>query len=305
MTKICNMTQQQQSCINAAPVPLPQLPPTPTKMTPNPPSQFALKKLLPITAFFMGFATVMTLLLIYMDNNALRHHQFNVNMTQDYELLGVSQDNPELISAIKQYFLKPGVEPHHKPIEYIAESPSEHIEYLLKILNNKMNGNFVEAGAYGDGKTSETEWLEKKLSWKGLLVQPDPRHFFNLKRHNRAKSQLLHGCLSPAPYPKEVSYHQEERFRNLFNTRVKCFPLYSLLLAMNMTKVDYLILETRGTELQVLETIPFERLRIDVIDVHLLVNDGEKNIIKEFLATKNYTLMQVFNTSNIYKLNVV
>lgn len=62
----------------------------------------------------------------------------------------------------------------------------------------------MEAGAYNDGKTSQTEWLEKNLSWKGLLTQPDPRHYFNLRRHNRERSEAVHACLSPTPYPKEV-----------------------------------------------------------------------------------------------------
>lgn len=60
--------QQQQHPQNAPSLP-PQLPPTPTKMNnTNVPGEFALKKLLPIAAFFMGFATVMTLLVIYINN---------------------------------------------------------------------------------------------------------------------------------------------------------------------------------------------------------------------------------------------
>lgn len=42
-----------------------------------------------------------------------------------------------------------------------------------------------------------------------------------------------------------------------FNTRVKCFPVYSLLLAMNMTNVDLMVIEAAGTELQVNITLIF------------------------------------------------
>jgi len=189
---------------------VPPLPPSPTKMNAN--QNVGIKKLLPVATFFFAFATVMTLLVIYMDNKALRHHQFNVNMTQDYELLEVEQDNTQLINAIAAYFLKPAVEMHHhKVIEFTDEEPERNIAFILKLLKQKKNGSFIEAGAYGDGKTSKTEWLEKKLSWHGLLIQPDPRHYFGLLRHNRVKSQALHGCLSPAPYPKEVTYYQEDR----------------------------------------------------------------------------------------------
>lgn len=307
--------QQQQHPQNAPSLP-PQLPPTPTKMNnTNVPGEFALKKLLPIAAFFMGFATVMTLLVIYINNKALLHHQFNINMTQDADYTNLRQDDPGLVDFIKTFILRPAVEPKHKQIEFVAEAPTKDIEFILKLLHNKMNGIYVEAGAYGDGKTSETEWLEKKLNWRGLLVQPDSRHYFNLNRHNRIRSQSMHGCLSPTPYPREITYHQEDGVKinsinsnlidesGLFITRVKCFPLYSLLLAMNLTEVDFLSIEARGTELQILETIPFERVKITFIDVHLLASDLEKDTIQAFLANKNYTLIHNFNTSYIYKAN--
>lgn len=155
------------------------------------------------------------------------------------------------------------------------------------------------------------------MSWRGLLIQPDPRNYFNLKRHNRARSQAVHACLSPTSYPKEVTFHQDERDGvkinsihanslddpDCFNTRVKCFPLYSLMLAMNVTNIDYLSLEAGGTELQVMETLPFDVVRIEVIEVHLLSNDFEKETIKSFLATKRYVFKQNFNNSYIFMLN--
>lgn len=179
-------------------------------------------------------------------------------------------------------------------------------------------GFFVEAGAYNDGRTSKTEWLEEKLGWQGLLIQPDPRHYFSLRRHNRKHSQAIHGCLSPSPYPKEVSLHPENEGIKMnsihsslldmddsdwFNTRVKCFPLYSLLLATNITNIDYLILETGGSELLVLETVPFDRVHIKVLNVQLNANDTEKLTVKQFLASKNYKYMESFNESNVFMLN--
>ena len=45
---------------------------------------------------------------------------------------------------------------------------------------------------------------------------------------------------------------------------VQCFPLYSYLRALNRTKVDYFSLDVEGSELDVLRTIPFEKLDIRV-----------------------------------------
>lgn len=71
---------------------------------------------------------------------------------------------------------------------------------------------------------------------------------------------------------------------------------------MNITTVDLFILESGGTELQVLQTIPFNHVRIDVIDIQLLTSDLEKDTIKEFLATKKYSFLQNINSSYIFKL---
>lgn len=83
---------------------------------------------------------------------------------------------------------------------------------------------------------------------------------------------------------------------------MKCFPLYSLLLATNITNIDFFSLESGGTELQVLETIPFDKVKIAIIDVHLNISDMEKDTIKHFLATKSYMFMQNFNSSYVFVL---
>lgn len=179
--------------------------------------------------------------------------------------------------------------------------------------------------------------MERDLSWHGLLIQQDPTHFFKLKRHNRKNSLAVHACLSTTSYPKEVSC-LILAFRNKtvkfilfqitfphelgegvkankihhantiddpdwFNTRVKCFPFYSLMLAANLRSIDLFVLESGGTELQVLETIPFDRVHIQFIDVHLLSSDVEKDTIKEFLIRKNYTFLNNYNGSYVFKLN--
>jgi len=53
-------------------------------------------------------------------------------------------------------------------------------------------------------------------------------------------------------------------YRGLGHVDVQCFPLYSYLLALNRTKVDYFSLDVEGSELDVLRTIPFEKLDIRV-----------------------------------------
>jgi hypothetical protein len=46
---------------------------------------------------------------------------------------------------------------------------------------------------------------------------------------------------------------------------LQCFPLYSILLAVGKTKVDYFSLDVEGSETQILKTVPWHRVDIKVI----------------------------------------
>ena len=50
---------------------------------------------------------------------------------------------------------------------------------------------------------------------------------------------------------------------------IQCFPLYSVLLAVNRTSVDYFSLDIEGHELKVLKTIPWHKVDIKVIKLHI------------------------------------
>lgn len=49
-----------------------------------------------------------------------------------------------------------------------------------------------------------------------------------------------------------------------YQFEVQCFPLYTLLLAVNRTVVDYMSLDVEGAEWSILQTIPFDKLTIKV-----------------------------------------
>lgn len=70
---------------------------------------------------------------------------------------------------------------------------------------------------------------------------------------------------------------------------VYCFPLYSVLLALNQTHIDYFSLDVEGFELDILKTIPFDKLDISVFSVEYAhAKDGEA--YKQFMEKKGYTL---------------
>ncbi len=135
------------------------------------------------------------------------------------------------------------------------------------------------------------------MGWEGLLIEADPQTFKGLLKKNR-KAWISPACISPTKYPIEVGRVEDEHdvittistnsklpqatfyqtkakpyLNGLTNERknqrkrvvdgstsVQCVPLYSLLLALNRTVVDFLSLDIEGSEMDVLGTIPFDKL---------------------------------------------
>ncbi|CAL4174702.1 unnamed protein product, partial [Meganyctiphanes norvegica] len=138
-----------------------------------------------------------------------------------------------------------------------------------KILSSIFGGFFAE-GEWGFTNFSEFRFFQN-IEKSGLLVEADPSNFKKLKtKHRRAWAAQV--CLSPHPFPVKVMFKQD------FNTgkiaepstntlkkgyvQVQCLPLASLLAALSRTTVHYFSLDVEGLELQVLQTIPFEKLDI-------------------------------------------
>ena len=53
------------------------------------------------------------------------------------------------------------------------------------------------------------------------------------------------------------------------HVQVQCFPIFSILTALNVKTVDYFSLDVEGNELDVLRTIPWDKVNIRVSDLQL------------------------------------
>ncbi|XP_037958576.1 protein Star [Teleopsis dalmanni] len=293
------------------------------------------RQLLPIALCILSFATVFSILIVYMDTTEIRHQQFRLNMSRDYEFYGVAQDNPRLIEFLQQlhmpknalHFVKnrdasnePQQQQHfnfsgaHK-----NELTPEMAHYVADLVGGKMNGAVIQSLPGTLGHLMTAPWLAETLNWAGVIVEPEPRRFFTLRKQNaqRDRMQVLHACVSPNSYPKEVTIHNEDaevRINSLldeetscFYSRVKCFPLYTIMLACNRVTYDLLSLGVHGHELEILQTLPFDKVQIEVISIHLhdeyFRNDIRNYIqsITKFLMGKSYKLQKQFGKNYFYQ----
>jgi hypothetical protein len=75
--------------------------------------------------------------------------------------------------------------------------------YCLWSILMQKRGTFLEAGAYNGEEASVTLGLELHHGWTGILVEPVPWIFSQLKDKCR-RATLLQGCISPEKTPIKV-----------------------------------------------------------------------------------------------------
>jgi len=180
-------------------------------------------------------------------------------------------------------------------------------KWFLDVLKNKKNGFFIEAGAdIGHAPGSHTDILEKEFGWNGICVEPHSISFEYLKNHRKCcNNHVLYSYNGTINFLEitnsnllgfsTIEKHLSGYVNNLivskgWKTRVvekKCITLQSLLEKYNAPHfIDYMSLDTEGSELQVLETLNFEEYKILCISIEgAKCNDLLKS--KGFLEVTN------------------
>lgn len=155
--------------------------------------------------------------------------------------------------------------------------------FVLFVLGGKRNGYFVEFGACDGLHLSNTLMLERKLGWTGILAEP-ARRYHDALRHNRSclvdhrcvyarTSELLPfrdttvdglATLSQFAETDHMAEHRSAAEEYLVET-VSLNDLLSFHAAPH--EIDYLSIDTEGSELAILEAFDFSRHQCGVITV--------------------------------------
>ncbi|TRY79517.1 hypothetical protein TCAL_09333 [Tigriopus californicus] len=252
------------------------------------------------------------------------------NLAIDESLNELDQDDPKLIEIIRTKYLTP---PSTKGYDFDYSTrfrsddedqyPYIQGQYLQpplidKLFNrSKWDGFFIEAGAHDGYLISNSLYFELKYNWTGLLVEPNPKIQSKLAQSGR-KAWTLPYCFSTKTRPEVVKFHVQGLLGGIVNTakkteeqttnrdmiQIQCFPLYSVLMALGNPRVDYFTLDIEGAELQVLETIPFDKVDIQVLDIEMNhvgeVFEGSRNDIRNLLHKNGYRLWQKMSIDEVF-----
>jgi len=196
-----------------------------------------------------------------------------------------------------------------KTMQYFSQSHSQLRQdlFVLNQLNFKKNGFFIEFGATDGVNLSNTHLLEKEFNWNGILAEPAKVYHKELSKNRNcyieknlvwknSKSKLIFMETST----KELSTIKE--YSNFdFHIRkvhkqytVDTISLNDLLKKYNAPNiVDYLSIDTEGSELDILNNFNFNSYQFRVITCehnyssnrekiyNLLFNNGYERIMSD------------------------
>jgi len=188
--------------------------------------------------------------------------------------------------------------------------------YVDKLLSHRRNGFFIECGAANGDFISNSLFFERERDWTGILIEPNPEYFAQILKKNR-RAYVLNACLSSKRKPMTdnlvpagviggvVGQMTPTRLRAIKASKrlqipVQCFPLNSVMASINVSHVDYLSLDVEGPEMEILRTIDWTRLQIDVITVEYRIY-GANGVNTMATLKKLSDLRQFFRETDLYR----
>lgn len=191
------------------------------------------------------------------------------------------------------------------------------------IFKNKRNGFFVDIGAHDGVSISNSYFFEKELTWKGICIEPIPRVYQKLKKNRTC--ECIHGCIynrtGTVKFQQLEGYtemlsgideayndHHRQRVNKELDQHggnrkyfdVNCFRLEDILEDRGIKHVDYISIDTEGSEMQVLEGINFDKVEIDVIEIEVNYRGEEEDKFNNYLDCKGFVLGAQLTGDNIY-----
>ena len=187
---------------------------------------------------------------------------------------------------------------------------------VLQHYNFKKNGYFVDIGAYDGKEISNTYLLEHAYNWKGFCFEPLPNEF-ELCKKNRPNSICINKVVF-SESGKEFDFAVFEglsgikeyisTYKDILQTcpiiKVQSITLTDVLDENNApTFIEYLTVDTEGSELEVLKGINFNKYSFGLIHIEHNFEEPKRTDIKTFLQSKGYKYKGENNVDDIFVLN--
>jgi len=273
-----------------------------------------------------------------------QHNQNIQNLTVSKESIDKNSDQNNTQNSLSNSttIILPDivVNNHEKLKDYSQDGQSKFIDEYLK---HKECGNFVEVGAADGEIFSNTLFLEATRNWQGVLIEPNAEMFKTLVGRNRTRSVAMQACVGPVtadgvhadmPFNFKplgdqstsflgglVTYLEmvnEPSLRDIYSqkfgggytshtTMTPCINLEKLL-PDSLKIIDYLSIDTEGSELAIIESISeeFWKERVRLVSVDVSSADGEETKLENarnlavIMKDLGFKLLEVMKHDAIY-----
>jgi FkbM family methyltransferase len=186
--------------------------------------------------------------------------------------------------------------------------------FALSACEFRHGGFFVEVGAAGGVDLSNTYLLERSFGWSGILAEPARCWHDSLTAARTAiidqrcvwatsGEELEFAETAEAEYSTVAIYASEDHHRDRRqNPRV--YPVATVTLADLLrehnapSRIDYLSVDTEGSEYEILREVPFNRWSFGAITVEHNCQEPRRSQISDLLARNGYR--RVFETATQY-----
>lgn len=225
-------------------------------------------------------------------NSALKRFDLRVVRHSGYQSLSRQRDR--LVKVAEYYDLD------HITVDFLASLPAEHVDQCIKLLgrskaqlrqdlfvlsqlNFKRGGFFVEFGATNGINLSNSYLLENEFGWTGILAEPAILWHEELEKNRSNNPMIEKKCvwkdstsvltfnetevaeLSTITHFSQCDGHSERR-QAVKTYDVETISLDDLLAKYDAPrKIDYLSIDTEGSEFEILSNFDFDKHSFEVI----------------------------------------
>lgn len=185
--------------------------------------------------------------------------------------------------------------------------------------HNKRNGIFLDVGAHDGITLSNSYFFEKQLDWTGICVEalPDVFEQLQVNRHctcvNGAAwyedckktfrkvigyAEMLSGIVDTydAQHVSRINVENQSHQGEYVDIEVQCYDLTKLLLNNNLTKIDFMSIDTEGSEPEILSKLDFDKINIQV----LLVENNYNNQALRNMLSNHYNFVNRLQIDDVY-----
>ncbi|WP_443937986.1 FkbM family methyltransferase [Pedobacter sp. MW01-1-1] len=207
-------------------------------------------------------------------------------------------------------------------ISYYSQNGQDFI-IDQEIFDKQRDGYFVEIGAHDGIKYSNTYFFEKERGWKGICIEANPKIYPSLVKNRNCytlntcisttakiedflclpgKLEMLSGLTSQfskshlSRIEREMLKHNETSE----NLSIECLTFGEVIERFKVQHIDYLSIDTEGSELSILKSIDFNKISISVISAENTYKNSENS---EYLKLHGYKKIARVGEDDIFMLS--